>query len=425
MRCFFLKRGASKKGLNQVEWVISLSIFVIYLIWFFVIVRPSLYNSQTTDTFKDNLRDEIEEYASFDVKRIPVKIISSIKDDDVGFVIDGMYEEESNMYLEGRYFDIFDDKLIFLKDVNATDEMIDVISSYENYTKDSPYYDFHASESSFRTSNMIVEINNGIIRDVDYRSEDLVLDQNIYSKGESIDSWEKMNQKSEISSSYKIIHQIFNLTTILFAENTKIYNSWCITEGDSSKLVYDLGEFDSYYSDYYNNRIFTDDEDRCDSMIRDFVSFYNDDIKSSLTFVFDKNVTVNVCNKNTSQISISFTANKDVDFWTIIHRESYQRGIELKKAYRIIKGKTITVSGISRIRLLDLLNSDYTQLKQRFNYPDAREFRIVARNIFGNATLEVGATPYDLATVKSEELGIAMLDKYGNIKDFNIYLQRW
>lgn len=68
-----MKRGLKKKGLNQIDWVISLAIFLLYIAWFFIFLKPQIQKSSdfaplgrdVKENFKNDIYYSADKYPLF------------------------------------------------------------------------------------------------------------------------------------------------------------------------------------------------------------------------------------------------------------------------------------------------------------------------------------------------------------------------
>jgi len=103
-----------KKGALHVDWVISMGIFLIYIFALFIFLRPTLTPITPQETISDTIIKELNQEATFTIKRIPLFLKTTTQGTNVTFPFNypGGYNliDENNSPIG---FTIVDSKIVF------------------------------------------------------------------------------------------------------------------------------------------------------------------------------------------------------------------------------------------------------------------------------------------------------------------------
>src|SRR3989344_5818346 len=61
-----------KRGVSQIDWIMSLAIFLLYVIWFFIFISPGLTLGSNKDSFMLLLEDKFIEEFSWQLGKFPL-----------------------------------------------------------------------------------------------------------------------------------------------------------------------------------------------------------------------------------------------------------------------------------------------------------------------------------------------------------------
>jgi len=122
----FKKR--SKKALSQVDWAMSLAIFLMYLAWFFIFVKPMLYPSTNMGVLLDILDDGIEREIFQDISRLKVFVSHTNNAYEPVIIPFDKDWQESKIAHSADYFVIDDGRMFFLANTSKS-TVFQVLSS--------------------------------------------------------------------------------------------------------------------------------------------------------------------------------------------------------------------------------------------------------------------------------------------------------
>jgi len=405
---YMIKLRGDNRGLSQVEWAISLSLFIIYLIWFFVVMRPNLVQTEDPKTLKEVLTESLYTYAGHSVKKLPFSVYANEAKENAPLILE--YDWPDSFGFE-HYYDVYDDKLIFLDDIN-TSKIYHITISDSNYTKPYRFFEFTSDTNHVQTANMRVDMVNGMIKDTSYITLKRIENMSVHIKDILMEDWTTIYSHSNMSAYYKTVFPLANHSLLMSAYNNRI--DGFVTGQAKTRISMEIFSYDTYYSNYFNNGPIG-----CEQFNHNFVSFY--DGFSSLSILFDTNVSIDVCGENETA-KVTFELNSSAHYYMVFHGGD---GKTWSSPYSLNVGVEIPMRGVSEEKLVKLLRTDYRTLKNIMNYPDSKDFKIIAFDMIGNASIVAGPDPYEMATVTSEGIGYYILDKNGVYKKNRINVLQW
>ena len=119
----------TKKALSQVDWAISLSIFLLYIAWFFVFVKPLITPELDMSVMLDILEDGVRSEIDLDIYRVKVFIPDSVSLEREPVIIPfNRSWPQSSIAHTADYFAVDDSKLFFVANMSNT-SFYDIYSS--------------------------------------------------------------------------------------------------------------------------------------------------------------------------------------------------------------------------------------------------------------------------------------------------------
>ncbi len=374
----FKKR--SKKGLSHVDWAMSLAIFLLYLAWFFIFVKPMLSPSQSMDTLLDILDDGVSDVVFQDVERVRIFIPDDMENGQEPVVIPFHYSwKVHDIAHSADHFVVDDGRMFFLADLYNS-------SMFEMY---------HPHDALVSSPLMPVVANEERVWEGDFKAyfDDYLLDS-IYFMGEErlsalsveVDDEELDDEGSFMNSTllarYRRSGDSVNISSYAFSENSVIYSY--ITSADYGNHSVEV-RFGAYNYSYYYVDPMSDGEfsypliPGCRYYETDFLDLY--DSSSGLLVVFSDNISMGLCNNGTNPyvlLEFDLTAGEEEMFGIVLHEGDVYDVLEypLEPVVGVTERlKTVSVEQVSLLR-----NRDYDYLKQLFHYPKARDFNVTVHS---------------------------------------------
>ena len=372
-------RKIGKKGMSHVDWAISLSIFLLYISWFFIFVlgqgKTQTDFSPYITTIESNLKDNI----FFQVRKTPIITESNITDINKPIIVRFNGYNETNCWMD-RYFVIDDNYLFFITNLSKGINNDYIVCSNENYTKEEATTDIYSTENETTITEFRTIFKDNLIDEVFYHSK-RIYNFNINIKGININqlNYDKKYKKWPILSKYKIISAINN-TYYIFAYNPSIYS--LIRSNDEQKKDVEIYFTISNYTDYYFNQLTQGSLDDVSSITKDTNSlFIYNNITNDSLLIETSGVASFTIKKENNNITIYIETNitKNNDFWySFIFFDNKEK--RLDRGYKTIRGFEHVMNGINIQKIESFLSQDYNEMRKELKLPETRNFMVEVWN---------------------------------------------
>jgi len=408
-----------KKGMNQVDWAMSLGIFIIYLAWFFILVKPQFDVSETPvnllETTKENLLNKIE----WGVEKRPLFVFSDITGENEGIIADFPYSMTNFAFSDNRYFTLDEGRLLFLDNLTQGTNLFWIVSSSKNYSLPTVTEEITASEGHTTVRDLRADFDSGLLDEIYFKNESRLDNFEVYVNNIAIDTANNSFVDSSISGGYKIYTDNINHRCYVLAGNTKIY---CFVELGKEKphdinIKADLTGFTNYYS----NNLYAGSlsNNSCESFTGDYVDFYNGN--GGLSFIFDKDADIEFCSDNGVSFSAALDLIRNISYIIAAHDGSYTKTLDYKMPGHEW-GIKQEANGLDKRGLNQL---DYNDLKRELQFPIERDFIIVASNSTEEIFRYDKAEPGLSDNVFAGSFDSWCLDKYSNKEGCTVNIKIW
>lgn len=397
-----------KATADQVDWAMSLAIFLMFVVWFFLIVKPFTHTDNEFELATTEIRDEFRKEVHHTVYETPIYVIQNSSTDNLPIMISKPRTMNNFSIGSGRYYETYKDRLIFLAVVEGDNKIIRMRRSTKNYsmdpdgslirkTGDAVYIDSRNYSASFKSS----------------MAENVLFNELLQIKNSSYqidtETMEKDNPDNKVGKLYALFNtsnNVLDIENFVFYDNPLVFT--IIRSKDILPKNYTLGisyslneEFDNYDD---GNEIST--LASCIDTETSKIDFRGNN--QGITFLFDHNISVRAC---------PYGNRVQVDFETMITPGSTLRLAMVshnkeKISYlgkHLVEGSSKTgitekLTGISEDKLVSL--REISSLKERWNLSDEIEFEI---QIFNSSNIEI----YSLRT-KDENSDKVYARRYRN-----------
>ena len=296
----------NKRGLNQIDWVISLAIFILYISWFFLLIRPYYFPIEEDpqvelleDAFMDDIiwtiyKTPLVAFSDIDIMYEPVKVNFSLE-----------LEEGNFAFADNRYFTLFENNLYFLADLKKGSNLFWLVSSDETYETPNIHTDLYATDYSTSVSSMRATYHDGLLKKAYYKGNLVIDGLKLMRHDVLVD----VDNSSFFSSKIMAVHSAdtaagFNHSSTVFGYNTRIYNKIKLDQFIDKRTVnlnMKIKGYPKYYADNVNfGQILHEGE--CANFDKEYVFFYNND--NVMFFAFDNNET---------EIKFCYSAEDEID----------------------------------------------------------------------------------------------------------------
>jgi len=407
----FKKRA--KRADSQVDWAMSLGIFLLYIAWFFVFIKPQFVEKTNMQSAVQNLENSFIEDIIWRIDKVPILIDSNIINEKEPLIVDFPYDwEAENLYLYRRFI-LDNHKLIFLYNLNNTKDILWLIHSDYVYNQPSFSSDLTITETQASNPQITVNFQNSLITSVDYGStsinyfniyvDNIALNTNIY------------NYSNEgIAASYKV-YSTANNTHYVFSNNKRIYS--IINNPSNTELYFNLNGYSDYYVNNDNKGSIDYNSTSCTNIISNAIDFYG---PKAIAFIFDKEHQLSFCPSN-GTLDFNVKLNSGENIYKIILHDEVDEFLNYTDSYSAHIGFPIKFEGLSSIKINQTFLTNYSEKKSE--WMAERDFNI--RINFLNSTSEFGKQSPTTADVFASELKSYIVDEYGNKENVTINTKIW
>ena len=415
----------SKKGLTEADWAISMGIFLIYLAWFFLVIRPTFLPETKESLPFGQLKEAFFGIASVDMNRTPLIIRSNVTGLYEPVIADFPFSEDPPHYYMGdTYFSIDEGKLFLITRLSSAPysntKLVYLYHSTSNYTMPPISSDLVSSEESTSTSDFTAKFDGSLLQDAYFKNRLKIREYSIAVDGKQIDTTKSSHYYNKILSKHKIITPELNHSTYIFLNNPRLYN---LLKSTKTKNVMISAELDSYPRFYISPSIggtLNYNQTGCASYTTDFVDFF--DSVDGVAFVFDDDVDLEICHEGVLAVTASFDFSREAEYQIIFHdiQADATRFIE---PYALIWGEDESIAGLSDEKLFSLKNKNYTYINSLLGYDYS--FEIIITNSTKNTIYTFGKEPPQRVTAGGRTYNTAIIDRYGNQSQASVTFVSW
>ena len=420
----------SKKGVAiDIDWIISLGVFLVYLGVFFLMIRQLPERQSPAASLLGSVADGVAESAAWQVQRLPLVISSNVSGAEPIITSFG-YDWKNFSFTDNTSFDISEGKLIFAKQLKTGKNIAWLVKSPENYSKPATTADLAAGPNgvSIDSQRFVTEFQNSIITRASHFEKERLSDFNISISGVSFkpESGSAENSVQTISAKYKLVLPKINHTSFIVAGFSRIY-SYVTTDATEPHRMLISATIRNYTQFHINNALsgginYTDGT--CTSSETRLIDFY--DANSGLAFILPQEGNVTFCTGNTSiALGLEFPIGNETRYDMIFHPGDYNSTLKYVSPYRTAFGMIENVTGTSLSLYKSLNETDYAALKNRFGYPNSREFSFTLLNSSGAALFNYQPVIPGITNVFTREADIFVLDKYGAKTKHKLRIKGW
>ncbi|MBN1385932.1 hypothetical protein JW968_03055 [Candidatus Woesearchaeota archaeon] len=412
-----------KRGVTQIDWVISLSIFLLFLTLFFIYARPSLFTTREVTDYTGLVLENLKAETFTQVREYPILISSEEVQQHAAILIDYPFQTGEAL-LENIQFVTDEGKLIFIDNLPQGYKTRKLTLSDRPITVQGQerLLQFHAEENETRTGKSIINYLNSNLRLYSYNGNPVITDFRIQINNADIIPESTGFASSSIHSKYKMTTSIFDHSNIMTAENDGIYGIIKAKSPHESKMMRIKIKAKSYPNYYFDNSEFGSfNETECIMKTDDYLNLHGG---GALSIKFTKEVDYTVCGGEETDIYIDFNLN-DTEYKIAVFEddEHVPSGFEHHHAW---------IGHEERYTLLDpnklgSMNESYEEMKSRWAYQRNKEFDIQVLSSTGATVFSTGQEPYQMAQVNSKRvLAKTLPDEIdGEKKDYYILIMTW
>lgn len=411
------------KALSHVDWAMSLAIFLLYLAWFFIFIKPLVVPSEEIGDLISVLDDGIKDNVFEDVERVYTFIpnVPSDSTDLEPIIVDYTQSwNQSRIAHSADHFEIDNNKLFFLGNLSNSTRftMYHPLKKLKRTTERR----VHASEDKTTYESFSAYFDNALLdyvhfsgarRLVDFSIE---LDDSDFSGDDSFTNWSFL-------AKYNLEGDEANNSAYVFADNSRVYSY--MTPNDNKNHTVVLSFVFYNYTDYYFDPVSNGDLEylirpRCYSYTSDYLTLY--DSEGGVTITFDDNITYSLCTNDTNVLlDLAFDLDEEVNYNLYFFEGPLSDMLDYPIAP--VEGVTETLEIVSRENAQYYNNRDYSYMKQLFGFPDTKDFNVT---ISGEGfTASYGTQHPDIADIYAQKIETFTLDRDLNQERVTVLLTVW
>src|SRR3989344_2707388 len=399
----------SNKGMTQIDWILSLAIFLIYLILFLITVKAKLTSGLTEALPLAEVKASFLENASWTVNQTPIILRSNNSLSEVPIIMSFQFSGNAESYgIKESYWSIADKRLFFLTSFPSRIKTVTLLHSAENYSRPSFSSAFSPDDQSVSTASMGLTFTDNVLSQAIYRDGIKIRSFSATIEGAALPDDKRIFSSDRILARYRRESIALNHTAYIFVNNSRIFSA---AQGDGATLELTLGldRYGDYYIDGINNGAINYNTSTCDTFTTDYINYYDGDY--GLAFIFSDDASVKQCHDGDLEVTVSAELDGEFTYTMVFHDDgSDTRG--LRNEYAAEYGLPIVLNGLSSRNLNALKSVNYSLTREEWGR--GYDINITVLNASNDKMFTHGTTPYTEANVKGSSTPIWVLDKYGN-----------
>lgn len=410
-----------KRGSSQVDWAISLAVFLLYIAWFFVFVTPVSERAELTNLIP-LIENQLLEDISWDVFKAPMIITSNTTLIDEPLIVEFPFDIE-NFYLDGEYWILDRGNIIFLNNLSEEENTFWIVDSDESYSLPFVMNDLESNSEFSSTTDFKSYFYDSLLYKTDYPTQKIKgISYELNSI--SLDSSNNSFTNKLIVSIYKLNNQAINHTSYVFAKNQRVYTYIDVNvEGDYVfKMSFDLFKYLNYFTDNLHTGAFNYSQNENFTYSGDVLSIYSPDDVMTLILGKESVITLYHTNSSNLQLDVEIPFSSDT-FYKLIFHENLDEIEKFISPYSSKFGMFEGVGGSSLEKIAILNQSDYETLKYNYDYPEDRDFSIMLSN--STTTLLDKGPIHPVVNIYSKESTQWVLDRLAEKNKLNLIIKTW
>lgn len=408
----------SKRGLTQIDWILSLSFFLLYITWFFIIIKPGFEQNYLENDLHDVIIDYFEKTYMDTVEIIPFYTKLNY---EPTYVVFSDYEKKSMNYT--MYQDVYvDDGWIFFQAEQSINKTVNLLySSKINLEQPDNFYFFNPTASKVSTVGMTAKFNQNILDNVVYDGNRVINEYYVYVQNQKFTYTLSNFRSSNFYSKYYSKDNEIEIFSYVFADNQGLYQFLKNPFTHEVRQNYKLERFENYYVDdtFEGNLDYVNND--CSEAHSNFINF-NSNTKG-LLFLADKEVSFRFC-KN-SNLDLNIISNSSDIKLIIIPHDGNLKYNDYKNLFKVEKGSPVHFSSYGLSNLKNIFNvSSYLNLKETVGYPSQKEFKLDVYNHNIEPLFSFGNSPGKFTNIKVKQRPFYVYDNQ-SWQRYYIYYSSW
>ncbi|PIN86645.1 hypothetical protein COV19_03985 [Candidatus Woesearchaeota archaeon CG10_big_fil_rev_8_21_14_0_10_44_13] len=402
-----------------------MGIFILYLAWFFIVVKPTFSPDTKMSLPFDDLKESFYNEASWNVNKTPLIIRSNITGDNEPIIVDFPFKGITEQYyVEEKYIQIDEGRLFFLANLDKTGSGSTLLNylfhSTSNYTQPDIYSDIVSSDESASTDSIKINYNNGLVQQGFFRDSVRIFYYSVKVDGSPIDTSTTSHTYNNLFSKHKVITPQLNHSSYIILNNSRIYNFMTSDVEKTVTIGTRIHQYNRFYINPSTGGAISYNSSQCDNYNTDYIDLYDD--AYGLAFIFDDNVNLELCHNKNLSITAEFNVDGRFGYQLLFHSADDDM-TKMAQPYRLIYGADEVLEGLSDEKLFYLSFKNYSTIKSDWGY--SYDFNVTVLNASNTAIFSYGIMPIRYVTTAGKTYNYNKLDKYGNMSRVSVVLLSW
>ena len=359
-----------KRGTSQIDWIVSLAIFLLYIAWFFVFISPQMNFSSNKNSLGILLKSEFNKEFEWELTKFPLFVESN----DTGILEPILINYSSNRtdikFTDSTNFVLWNNKMILLANVSSEVKTYWILEG-GSYNQSFNYSGLNVQENVVTTENISVRFDDSLPDSANYKDREKFDNGQYKINDVAFTPTSNSYEEKSFVGIYTARTGNLNHTSLVFLDNQDVYN-FITADTDSSytfTIDLDLDNYASYYSDNnnYGDFGYTNDTQSL-NYSHNYVTIYG---STALTMYFENNVEFNFTYYNTTlDLTIDMPIDNNYEYRFSFHDGDYD---DTEKVYYDARfGVVETLEGI----YLNNISTNYSYYKEQWNFPRNFNLRV-------------------------------------------------
>ncbi len=413
----------------DLDWIISLGIFLIYLGVFFIAIRQLPTQQSPASALLDNVFDNIAGSTKWSVQKLPLLIASNISGNEP-VIVRFNYGWKNFSFTDNTSFDHADSWLVFQRNLREGRNLLELVTSGENYTAPLTNFGLTAGTegASVDSQQFVSGFKSSMLTRVNHFGKERLTDFNISISGIALtpEAAAAEANTTTLSARYKLSFAQLNHTSFIVAGYSRVLNyvTSAATEPHNLSVSVTLRNYTFFHINNALSGTINYTSRQCVKSSSRYVDFY--DSISGVSFVMPEGANLSFCaGQDTVRFSTDFSITNETRYDLIFHPGDFNNTLKYVSPYRTAFGMPENLTGISQQLYRKLNETDYLALKRNFSYPSSRDFSFFLYNESGTLIFSYQPKAAGITNVFAQEETVLLLDKYGQKSKHNLRIRGW
>ncbi len=419
-----------KKGAVEVDWIVSIGIFIIYLSFFFFYITPlTKEQPDISESLLHNIEENLRANSTWHVLKVPVFINSNLSSTEP-VIAPFLFDWANISFSDNTTFYLQDGKLIFKEFLREGKNLKWVVSSGESYPQAESLEELAPTQGSVTMDSLRFKAEfDGILTSALHFEKQRLSNLSLKLDGSQIsaESAAKEHNFTSFAAKYRLSAGTLNHTTFVVGGFSRLYNYVSPRQGNEPHnltIVASLHNYTSYFVDASYQGSINYTAGACSGKFSNYIDFY--DGIAGITFITEDTSNMSFCAGNSSlSLSITMALANETRYDILFHSGDYTETLNYTHPYTVRTGLAENLSGISFSLIKTINGSNYANLKRAWNFPQSRDFSFEMLNGSNAPLVNYSPKSPGLVNIFTKEFRESLLDKYGSKTKYTLKVRGW